>query len=152
VSGYRTQFEDSYSVDLRAIGMRRAFEAEEFGTGGDPLPHARPLRIGAVSFIPLRFELVDIELLRSPDGPARLVITVRVIDRSTTKGEPLLLNRETLVPRDEFDFQAPALAQWEMVAKHVRAAVLWMMTHELDECLHLDGQRLNDPHAEGASR
>jgi len=140
--------------DRAALSMRAAADEDEhrpqFGVA--PLPQARPLELGPISFIPLRFELVDLQLLRSPSGPARLAVTVRVIDRSTTKGEPLLLSRETLVPRDEFDFQAPALAQWEMVAKHVRAAVLWLMAHELDECLHLDGQRLNDPHAESAAR
>lgn len=73
-------------------------------------------------------------------GAAILTISVEVRDRAT--GEKLAIQFEQMIAGIE-------LANWDegMAITSIREHLHKVVTHEMDEALHVDGQRPFDPHA-----
>lgn len=81
--------------------------------------------------IPTSIEVVD-SLGEGDDQALRLVVHLSVPDRDT--GDPVVTHHSTDAPKSAFS------------VGFVVAAVRKAWRHELDEALHLDGERVNDPH------
>ncbi len=129
---------DSVSDPRADIARMRNFGASTV-VPAPARPLALPIDCGAVSFIPLSFELIACDKLATVDGLS-VNVTVKVIDRSSSRREPLLLSRAVQCQKGLDD---------KGFARFVRECVAWLMMHELDECLHVNGERLTDPHADG---
>lgn len=81
-------------------------------------------------FIEIRNYPVPLEVFY---GGSWVDVRLLIRDRDTGAEEPI-----------QFRFNPPR--SFESPAHMVRDAIAWVLTHELEECLHVDGVRVFDPH------
>ena len=105
------------------------------------MPLQRPAIDAALRRVAVKNFLSPIKLgteLR-PEGHLHLTIDIDVRDRDD--GSPIALT---------FSFPVPpkARASHDALFAYVREQLVWVMAHEVDEALHIDGCRVADPHDE----
>ncbi len=96
--------------------------------------------IGRVHVAPMKVELLDVWLEDVSRGNPELgqcvVLQVIVADRDTGEPRELRFMSERIEPN----------ANEGRIADVVRASLIAMLTHEVDEALHVGGVRVFDPH------
>lgn len=101
------------------------------------IPYTQPrCTVGPIELLPFKMHIRDIRLHEYQSRHRTLSIVTEVLDRDAH--QPLEVTFYLEGP--------PAGATDDEVHHAVRAALVRVLIHELDELLLLNGQRINDPH------